>query len=754
MTESLTAVDLTNCDREPIHVPGAIQAHGVLLAFGASDLRLQMWSAHAAERLALHLDRGSRLGELFPSLDGQKVAVILDGPEGVIHPLELAPRDDPDGRIWPTAAHHYNGALLVELECESQAAFDSGICASFVSLPLRLNLVNQRLQACPTIEELYGAIASEVRSISGFDRVMVYRFLEDDHGAVVGESVDDRFDRFLGLHYPASDIPRQARRLYVLNAVRSIADVEAPTLPLEPSPIRSDNGQPLDLSFSSYRAVSPIHVEYLRNMGVRASMSISILCKGELWGLIACHHYSPRRLTFEQRAACEMLGQMAGSYLLARENDQQNRLRSARRDILSKALQTIAESPAFAVGVREAAEMLCKAADADGVALCWKDQPELVGSAPSLSATADLVKHRLGVGLETTATDRLAEATGIEADELQGVSGCMAAPLDASDLAGLLFFRNEYAREVHWAGNPNKPVEETESGVRLSPRLSFESWRESVVGRSRGWSEVDLEIGEAVRGGMVELLSRRAAALAKLNEELSRMNADLDSFAYAASHDLREPLRGLNSTAHLLLEELGEEASAQVAKRCEALQRLTRRMDELIEGLLRLSRAGRGDLERESISLAQVVSEAVELTFSGPCPSGVAVTSDNAATIDGDYLCIRELLTNLISNAVKYNNSAVKRIQIGVVDSEERGVEGAALQAVYVRDNGIGIEPDQHNQVFQIFRRLHAPPEYGGGIGAGLAVAKKIVQRHGGRIWLESDPGQGAAFFFTLSPAR
>ncbi|TWT78038.1 Phytochrome-like protein cph1 [Posidoniimonas polymericola] len=741
------AVDLTNCDREPIHIPGAIQPHGCLLAFSTTNLRLTRWSANAAKWIDEPPRAGIAFDELFAGASGERLGEILSGAAGIVNPLALALRGRDD--YFNAGAHHFDGSLIVELERADGGAQR----AALASLPLRLNLSNQHLQACGSLDELYNGIAHQVQLISGFDRVMVYRFLEEGHGAVVGEAVDDRFERFLGMHYPATDIPQQARRLYVLNPLRAIADILADPVAIEPQDGAAD-GRPLDLSYSCYRAVSPIHIEYLHNMGVRASMSVSIVHEGELWGLIACHHYEPRTLSFEQRAACEMLGLVAATYLTAREQDNSNRERSDRRERLAEVMQTVAEADEFGKGVLHSADELCRVVDADGVAFCWRGGFNGWGDLPAEGVIDEIASRALASPDKACRTDRLGEVLGVPPEELHGVCGCLAAPLTAPDLRGVLFFRNEYAREVTWAGNPNKQVTTGQDGARLSPRKSFEQWRETVEGRSREWSPVDIEMADEIRGGMLELLGRRAAQLARINAELTQMNSDLDSFAYAASHDLREPLRGLNHTVFLLQEHLGDQLDDEVARRSENLRRLTGRMEQLVDGLLRLSRAGRGDLEIEAINLEEVAHDALEMACGGVAPEGVSLTVRSDLPVRADYLCLRELLTNLISNAVKYNDQPEKTIEVVCSDSHGyRSAEGETAPVVCVRDNGIGIPADNHEQVFQIFRRLHAQGDYGGGTGAGLTIVKKIVQRHGGRIWIESTPGEGTAFYFTLENA-
>ncbi len=743
-------VDLTNCDREPIHIPGAVQPHGCLFAFSTNDKRLIGFSSNAEKWLGRLPDLGESLSELFPQEFASLIAGLFDGPAGIVRHLRI-PASSNSSDAAPSdqlaAVHMYDGRLIVELESDNARRADVNLLGS---LPLRLTLINQRLQTSKTINELCQTIAAEVRGMSGYDRVMVYQFLEGGHGAVVGEEVDERFESFLGLHYPATDIPQPARRLYVLNTVRSIGDIEA-----EPAGIiQAASSEPVDLSYSCFRAVSPIHIEYLKNMGVRASMSISIIDNGQLWGLIACHHYEPKSLSFEERAACEIVGVTAGNYLTAREARSRSEGLAERRAVHARVMGEIAAEDQFNKSLSERGETLCKLVGADGVAICWRRELTIWGETPEKSVVTDLIERHILDTSKLSASPSLVSEMGFDRERLGSSRGVLAVPLSAPDLNGLLFFRNEYVREVHWAGDPNKAAEKSDDGIRLSPRLSFEQWSETVKDHCRDWSDIDLEMCEDIRSGMVELLGRRAAQLAKINSELRRLNDDLDSFAYAASHDLREPLRGLNHNLFLLEQMLSDQITSLPGcrDRFAAIDQLTSRMDDLVQGLLRLSRAGRGDLLIESLDLSTIVDDAVVMVWASGVPENARLTvDDQTGPIMADYGCLRELLTNLISNSAKYNDGHMAEITVrSHRDTDRRTVDGEPATVIDVQDNGIGIAPDQIGRIFQIFRRAPAAETYGSGTGAGLAIVRKIVQRHGGTIWVNSRPGSGSTFSFTL----
>ncbi|WDI43836.1 ATP-binding protein [Bremerella sp. P1] len=743
-------VDLTNCDREPIHLAGAVQPHGALLAFGLGDLSLRHVSQNADQWFKAIPEIGATVHGLFDEASCELLQIVATGLRNVVRPIKLRALGAGSELPFSAAAHVYQGRLIVELE-QPAAEKDSTEKLGELSLPLQLTKANQRLQQSTDLKRLYQVIADEMRDISGFDRVMLYRFADDNHGEVIGESVVEGKGSFLGLHYPATDIPEQARRLYILNTVRSIGDVNASAVPILPG-CHADAEQPLDLSLSCFRAVSPVHIEYLQNMGVQASMSISIVIDNRLWGLIACHHYSAKPLRLEERAACEIMGLVIGNYLSAREQSEINHERVRRRRNFHNVLDLITQNTDVWRSIDTIWPELQQVVDSNGLGVVSERNVQLLGSTPCAEVVQSIVQHAESTQKETVGiwdTHCLADSVpGYLVEDESKVCGCLAVPLSAPEANWLLFFRDEYVSEVTWAGNPEKSTVQSENGIRLSPRKSFEQWKTTVHRQSKRWALVDREMAEELRSGLVELLSLRAAELVRLNDELASINADLDSFAYAASHDLREPLRGIKQTAFLLRRELGVELNEATEGRLATLSKLASRMDELIQGLLRLSRAGQGNLEFERVDLKEVVHEALEMVVGRPTPSGIEVSIESNAILWADYLCVRELFTNLIANGIKYNQNSLKHLRVGVWQGRDADHENQAV--LYVRDNGIGIASENVEEVFQVFRRLHLPDEFGGGSGAGLTICQKIVTRHGGKIWIESEPGQGSTIFFTL----
>ncbi|MGH1396286.1 MAG: ATP-binding protein, partial [Trichormus sp.] len=602
-----------------------------------------------------------------------------------------------------------------------------------------------KLQAATTISELSQILVKEVQKITGFDRVLVYRFDENWHGSVIAEEKPEYLTSYLGLYYPASDIPQQARKLYTQNWLRLIPNVNYQPAKIIPTnnPI---NNRPLDLSSSVLRSVSPLHIEYMQNMGVSASMSISIIKNQQLWGLISCHHQSPKYVPYEIRSACEFLGQMTSIEMSAKEDSEDIAEKIKVKSVHSKLIEYISIENNFIDALIHHQPNILDLVNAEGAAVCFNGQCYLVGNTPTTPDIHDLVEWiNQNLHQEIFFTDSLA-AVYPEAENLRNVaSGLMALSISKSQKNYILWFRPEVVQTVNWGGNPHKPVEVTvNGGTRLSPRKSFELWKETVLLKSLPWKSYQVNAALELRSAIIGVVLRKADELAQLNIELERSNKELDAFAYIASHDLKEPLRGIHNYSNFLMEDYGEIINADGKEKLMTLIRLTQRMEDLIDSLLHFSRLGRVDLIMQPTNLNDVVHRILDMLRVRIEESGVEIRIPRPLpTVYCDRVQLGEVFSNLIANAIKYNDKPNKWIEIGYFDN---------LRPItfYIQDNGIGIREKHFDSIFRIFKRLHGPSKYGGGTGAGLTIAKKIVERHSGTIWLESTYGEGSTFYFTL----
>lgn len=611
----------------------------------------------------------------------------------------------------------------------------------------------------------------EVATLTGFDRVMAYRFDRDDHGHVLAETKRDDLEPFLGLHYPAGDIPAQARRLYVISPLRLIPDVGYTPAALVAAAAEGARARaPLDLSLSVLRSVSPIHVQYLGNMGVRASLSISLVNGGRLWGMIICHHYSPRFVPYELRAAAELLAQTLSAQVATREQADLAELRAAAQKTLGRVAQALSSSDdATSILARERETML-SVVTASSAAVRSKGVWTRLGDAPSTEELASLPEDVLrGDPQGIVFTDALGRVFPPSEAWRDRASGLLSMELSADGEELLVFFRPEEVRHVDWAGDPDKSSSVDADG-RLSPRGSFAVWRETVRGRSLPWEPWQLEAAADLRRRLTAQAMRRSADLAAQNatlersvvertadltaardeltrhgEELTRSNAELERFAYVASHDLQEPLRMVVSYVQLLSRryrgKLDSDADEFIAFAVDG----AKRMQTLINDLLAYSRVGKGDLVLSQIDLAQVFATVEQNLAVAITDAEAVVTQDALPTVTGNAAELGQVLQNLISNGLKFRGQAPARVHVSARRRETEWV-------IEVRDEGIGIAPEQVGRIFIVFQRLHTRTEIAGS-GIGLAISRKIIERRGGRLWVSSTPGGGSSFFFSLPDA-
>jgi chemotaxis family two-component system sensor kinase Cph1 len=510
-TPAYAASDLTTCDREPIHVPGAIQPHGVLIALDTDTMTAVMVSANVGEMLGVEPEDG--LGRALSAFVGPEAAVeitlrVREWAPG--EPLIVTlPADRPGslaGHELDVTLHESGSRLVVEMETWGRPR---SVMLSYQSARGAM----ARLSVGRTIDDLVSQLAVEVRVLTGFDRVMVYRFDREWNGEVVAEEKRDDLGSFLGLHYPATDIPAQARRLYTLNWTRLIADVGYAPVHLHPV-LDPGTGAPLDLSHSTLRSVSPIHLEYLANMGVGASMSVSLVVDGKLWGLVACHHYSgPHRPSQDARAAAEFLGQVASQQIAERERA------DAREDAL-RAQTSLARLTAKVSGADDPLTtlmndvMLLDLVNASGAALLTRGRYLAVGDTPGRATVERVVAQLLTPPYgEPASTDRLGEL-------VPGVPAAGALALGSSPDSWLVWFRPELPRIVNWGGEPT--AKQDQPGVRLSPRKSFDLWREVVSGRSNPWQPWEHDVATRLRTYMNALLLQASREQIAVAESLQR----------------------------------------------------------------------------------------------------------------------------------------------------------------------------------------------------------------------------------------
>ncbi|MFB2896198.1 ATP-binding protein [Aerosakkonemataceae cyanobacterium BLCC-F50] len=518
---------LTNCENEPIHIPGSIQPHGVILVLQEPALTILQASENTLEFLGIKAEAliSNNLSILLDDLQLNCLKQCLSNEEiQSFNPIKLSIKTNKESAYFDGIIHRVNGLLILELEVAASIEY-----MPFFSFYHYIRTAASKIQESPNLQQLCQNIATEVRHLSGFDRVMVYRFSPEGHGEVIAEDKREDLNSYLGLNYPATDIPKQARKLYALNWIRLIANVNYQPVAITPlnNPV---TGNPIDLSFSGLRSVSPLHIEYLQNMGVGASMSISLMKDQKLWGLVACHHYSPKYISYEARTACKFLGQVMSVELSSKADSENYDYQIKLKSLISRFIEYMSREKNVIDGLLKHYPNLLELVSAEGAAVCLDRECRIIGKTPSLSELKSLIEW-IGNNFKQDVfyTDSLAKLYP-EAEKYKDVaSGLIGISLSQTQNHYVLCFRPEVVQTVNWAGNPYEPAEITkimeDGSLRLSPRKSFELWKEIVKFKSLPWKECEIEAVHELRNAIIKIVLRQADELAKLNAALQESEA-------------------------------------------------------------------------------------------------------------------------------------------------------------------------------------------------------------------------------------
>ena len=720
-----------------------IQPHGVVLVLDPVDLKVLQTSTNCIDELALDPRDvvGKPLDEILDPFQVEQFKFGLTEEKlDFINPVKVwVRRDGDDYQVFDAIFHRSQDGFLV-LELEPALTQENIPFLSFYHLARAS--INQ-LESTAELHAFCGVIVREVRKVTGFDRVMLYRFDDDGHGEVVAEEKCDEMEPYLGLHYPESDIPKTARQMFLSNWIRVIPNAAATAVDLYPAKNPATQ-QPTDLTHSILRSAYPCHLEYLHNMKVGASLTISLMKDNKLWGLIACHHRTPKYVPYELRKACEFLGRVIFSEIATREEvaDHAHRIRIA--NVQSDLIDAMSQADYFVDGLTGDPSKLLELVGASGAAVYFGNRWTLVGNTPSEDELGYLVPW-LGKQLEDEVfyTDALPLIYS-DAQRFKNLaSGLLAIPI--SKRSYVIWFRPEVIQTVNWGGDPNNAyaVEEAEDGLRLSPRQSFALWKETVRCKSLHWQAIEIKAALELRKAVVNVVLRQAEELALLAQDLERSNAELKKFAYVASHDLQEPLNQVANFVQLLEMRYSQELDQDAKEFINYAVGGVSQMQTLIDDVLLYSKV---DIQGIDCALTEVdtaLEKALRNLQGRIHETGAVITYDPMPTLVADGTQLMQLFQNLIGNAIKFRRAEVSpEIHIGVTRQEDDWLFS-------VRDNGIGLGSEFAERIFVIFQRLHTRDEYPGS-GMGLAICKKIVECHRGKIWVDSEVGQGATFYFTL----
>jgi chemotaxis family two-component system sensor kinase Cph1 len=537
--------DLSNCERELIHLAGSVQPHGLLLVLHGPDLTVVQLSSNTAAHLALApaelLHRP--LQAVLPLL-AHKLQPLIQEPltEPLPFQCELSVRGQP--RLFDGALHRQQGCLLLELEPVQQTM--TSVALPSDQLVAHLEESVQRVSAATTLGTLCDAVVRRVRDFTGYDRVMVYRFDRDGHGKIVAEARNPRLEPLLGHHYPATDIPQRARELYLRNRVRVLVDVNYAPAALEPAQAPETAGA-LDMSLCQLRSMSPLHLQYLKNMGVTATLVVSLVRDGQLWGLIACHHYSPRHLSLPVRAAADLLGEVVATRITAIESYAHAQVAMQVRRLEQRLVEATSTEGDWRMALFRNPQTLLQPVDASGAVLFYDGDIMTAGDVPStpeLRALHTWAKAQLGDGLLSCNSIARAQPTLNTLTAL--ASGVLAVPLSSTGADMLVWFRKEQLQTITWAGDPQKPMVAS-NPLELSPRSSFAAWSEIVRGTALPWTLGEQALARAIGHALTHIILQVNAVRFLIAEHHLAKTRDKVAAAQAAVLVLDTDMRVLHA---------------------------------------------------------------------------------------------------------------------------------------------------------------------------------------------------------------
>lgn len=728
-------VNLTNCDIEPIHIPGQIQSQGFLIAIDQSNL-IQFFSDNISSFIPEI--SGDLLGKPLSYIENMLNSVYQ---QGFISQL-IATGISRKGfeRINPVPIMISGIAFYLIISVSRDffiLEFEPATSNFDIDVQSVMGNSIAEILTYSDMQLLLDNSASQVQQIIEFDRVMIYRFAKDGHGEVVAESKNEDLPSWLGLHYPASDIPKQARELYKLNLTRLIADVNTETAKISKN---SANPLDLDLTYSQLRAVSPIHIQYLKNMGVASSFSISLKYKNELWGLIACHNYTPRFIDFKSREYAKLIGQILSSALEFRQNEEIMHTKDLFKINLEKIIKQLLESGNIETALTAGPVTLLDILKSSGAALVHDKKIYKLGRTPNDKQLLDLMGWiPLNVKEAIYHTDAFSLDNPDAMAYRDSASGVLISVLSRELGDYLVWFRQEQIQSVNWAGNPDKPVVINNNGLMdIAPRNSFEVWTETVSGESESWDIEEIKAAIKLKEEINYGLNHKAGTARILNERLKMAYEELESFSYTISHDLKNPIASIKSYAQLLIRDQTILERGQLM-----LQRIADRADQMnlmINAVLDYSRIGRTAMQFQHVNTRELIAEIVTDLALVYNVKNLQVTVGETPDLKGDPIMLLQVFSNLIGNAVKYSQYAdpsIVHIEGKIVDEEI---------CYTISDNGLGIAEGDLSKVFELFNRMDNVKEIEGS-GVGLAIVKRIVEKHEGKIWAESKIGQGSTFY-------
>lgn len=720
-------MNFQDCHEEQIHIPAHIQSYGYLIGLDVSDRTIRFFSENIPQLFNVEKDL---LGKSFEDeLTGFQLITASYIYQNLASNLKEANKNLDKITIGQTDYHLtiylYRGTIYIELE-------------EYIKKQIPRNLLYQgakEVQSAKTEEEIWSALVKNIYEITYYDRVMIYKFLNDGSGKVIAERKKPEMESYLNLYYPESDIPQQARALYQVNYKRIFSNIHA-----KPVPVISKMSA-VDLTHSTVRAMSPIHGVYIKNSGASSSFSTSIIVDNKLWGLVTCHSVAPKHIDLFNRIQAEICTIIAANAYFSLKS----RMIIANETLYMHKATALKANLSAHDNLKDSLfnnlDNILDISQADGFAVVTEGEIKATGNTPAIPAIrhiADWTKTNLHGSLWASNTfyiDHHASLPGIDVS----CCGLAACYVGKQKNTLLLWFRQEFKEHITWAGNPEKKVDSIQfydQKIRaISPRASFQVFSEEIRNKSMYWSKKDLLEFSKIHDVVLETQQLQFDKLKELNNELLKLNNDLDAFSHTISHDLATPLSVIRLNVQLL--DRDAESAWQKNKISSILAEIDN-MSAMMKNVLELSRVKHSSYQLEEIPTCEIIEKICsDAKFSYDTNTNIIIASTPA--ILGERTLVYQVFQNLITNAVKYSSQkAAPQVHIS-------GQTDEAHVVYRISDNGIGIPPAEKENVFKIFTRLGNATEFSG-TGVGLNIAYRIMDKLGGSIGFESELNEGTTF--------
>ncbi|MBD2199250.1 MULTISPECIES: ATP-binding protein [Calothrix] len=757
-------MDFSNCDREPIHTPGLIQPHGILLTLSEPKLEIIQISENVRHFLGIAPEKllGKPLACLCSKTKVKEICQYLqqDNLE-VFSPLKVRicsaasslTQHKKPSQNFTAILHRSDGLLVMELE-----PIQASNSKQFLPCHYLLKAAIAKIRQAATFNDLLAELVKQTRKITGFDRVMVYQFADDNSGVVVAEDKAAHLETYLNLHYPSTDITLPAYKLLYENWLRLIPDVNYQPVRLIPTdnPL---NDTPLDLSHAHLRSMSPCHQEYLQNMGVAASMSISLINEKRLWGVISCHHYQPKYIDYEMRKACEFLGQFASLELVYQQAQEINRYRLQGKLIQEKLRQAFAQEISLIEPVLRLQQVeLLNLVHAQGAALILDHEVSLLGETPSAEQVQALMNWLLAKERQPMFVTDSLSLLYPQAQEFKTVaSGVLVISIMLRQKSyHIVWFRPEQIQIVHWAGDPHQAVSFSDDGeMRLSPRKSFELWKQIVEATSLPWQTVEIEAAWEMRNTlMLGVLEFSQQALEQAAERAAIANLAKSQFLAKMSHELRTPLNAILGFTQLMSRD--RDTPSEFQENLSIISRSGEHLLTMINDVLEMSRieAGQLHLSASYFDLHRLFASINDMFALKASEKGLYLSSQWDATVPhyvyGDEAKLRQILINLLGNAIKFTTTGritvrAKAVALNDTQSKSPNSQPKITLNLEIEDTGCGIAQGDVEAIFTAFIQTEQG-RHAQGTGLGLSISRQFARLMGGEITVRSNLNQGSTF--------